>query len=128
MNVQLMILELLVIALALGVLLIDLWTPMIHKARLAYVAAAGVTGILLYSLSTTSPDVPQHVFEHMFVSDSLALFFKQFFLGAAVLVLLMSAEFADRIESGLGEFFALILFALAGMMFAASANDFILVF
>ena len=128
MNVQLMILELLVIALALGVLLIDLWTPTVQKPRLAYLAVAGVAAILFYSLFTVSPETPRYAFEKMFVSDSLALFFKQFFLGATILVLLMSAEFTDRIQSGLGEFFALILFALAGMMFAASANDFILVF
>ena len=40
----------------------------------------------------------------------------------------MSVEFADRIEAGISEFYALTLFALAGMMFAASANDFALLF
>src|SRR6185295_6544398 len=64
----------------------------------------------------------------MFVLDGLALFFKRFFLLAALIVLLMSGEFADRIQSGLSEFYALILFALAGMMVAASANDFSLLF
>ncbi len=28
---------------------------------------------------------------------------------------------------GIGEFFAIVLMALAGMMFAASANDFVMV-
>ena len=37
-------------------------------------------------------------------------------------------EFSDRIETGISEFYSLILFALTGMMFAASANDFVLVF
>jgi len=64
----------------------------------------------------------------MYVFDGLALFFKRFFLLSAVIVLLMSVEFADRIEAGISEFYALILFALAGMMFAASANDFSLLF
>ena len=40
----------------------------------------------------------------------------------------MSVEFADRIDAGIAEFYALILFALAGMLFAASANDFALLF
>jgi NADH-quinone oxidoreductase subunit N len=37
-------------------------------------------------------------------------------------------EFADRFEAGIAEFYALILFALSGMLFAASANDFALLF
>ena len=41
---------------------------------------------------------------------------------------MMAVEFADRIESGIGEYYALTLFALAGMMFTASANDFPLLF
>ena len=64
----------------------------------------------------------------MYALDGLALFFKRFFLLAALIVLLMSVEFADRIEAGIAEFYALILFALSGMLFASSANDFALLF
>ena len=64
----------------------------------------------------------------MYVLDGLALFFKRFFLWRRCIVLVMSVEFADRVESGVSEYYALILFALAGMMFAASANDFSLLF
>jgi NADH-quinone oxidoreductase subunit N len=37
-------------------------------------------------------------------------------------------EFSDRIESGIAEFYSLVVFALAGMMFAASAHDFTMLF
>src|SRR5207244_7022387 len=67
-------------------------------------------------------------FKGMYVQDGLALFFKRFFLVAAIMVLLMSVEFADRIPTGISEYYTLILFALSGMMFAASANDFTLLF
>ena len=87
--------------------------------------------ILLYSLCCVrlapGPAV-QYAFGQMYVLDGLALFFKRFFLLAALIVLLMSVEFADRIAAGIAEFYALILFALAGMLFAASANDFALLF
>jgi NADH-quinone oxidoreductase subunit N len=56
------------------------------------------------------------------------LFFKRFFLLAALIVLVMSVEFADRIESGISEFYALMLFSLSGMLFASSANNFALLF
>src|SRR5262249_36101213 len=43
-------------------------------------------------------------------------------------VLIIAVEFADHLESGVSEYYSLILFALLGMLFAASANDFTLLF
>jgi NADH-quinone oxidoreductase subunit N len=40
----------------------------------------------------------------------------------------MSVEFAERLEGGISEYYSLVLFALAGMLFASSANDFSLLF
>jgi NADH-quinone oxidoreductase subunit N len=64
----------------------------------------------------------------MYALDPLALFFKRFFLVAGIIVLLMTVEFAESIEVGIAEFYALTLFALTGMLFAASVNDFALLF
>ena len=130
MNTHLLIHEFLVLALGLGVLLFDLWLPISSRRKLGYAAAAGVGVILLYSLATIKipPGDAQYAFGKMYALDELALFFKRFFLLAALAVLLMSVEFADRIEAGIAEFYALILFALSGMLFAASANDFALLF
>src|SRR5664280_1394393 len=131
MNLLLLNHELLVLALALGVLLVDLWLPVPAKRKLGCAAAIGVGLILAYSLCCVrlSPGQPvQYAFGQMYALDGLALFFKRFFLLAALIVLIMSVEFADRITSGIAEFYALILLALAGMMFASSANDFALLF
>jgi len=131
MNLLLLNHELLVLALALGLLLVDLWLPLPAKRRLGCAAAVGVGLILAYSLCYVrlSPDQPvQYAFGQMYALDGLALFFKRFFLLAALIVLLMSVEFADRIDTGIAEFYALILFALSGMLFASSANDFALLF
>ena len=111
----------------LALLLLDLWTPSKQKRRLGYAAAAALGLILLGSFAITLPEA-QAAFGGMYVLDELALFFKRFFLVGASLVLLMSVEFADRFAGGVAEFYALALFALAGMMFAASANDFCLLF
>jgi NADH-quinone oxidoreductase subunit N len=46
---------------------------------------------------------------------------------AAILVLFIAAEFADRIAAA-AEYYSLIIFALAGMLFAASSNDFAMLF
>ncbi len=131
MNIGLLIHEWLVVALGLGLLLVDLWVPSPAKRNLGYAAALGLCAILLYSLffvRVPSPEITQYAFGKMYALDGLGLFFKRFFLLAAIIVLVMSVEFADRIKAGIGEFYALILFALTGMLFASSANDFALLF
>lgn len=128
MNLFSMNLEIAVIVLALGLLLLDLWTPASFKPKLGYLAALGVLGILGLSFATGIGDTATSACNGMYVQDGLAIFFKRFFLIAATLVLLMSVEYADRIRMGISEFYVLTLFALAGMMFASSANDLIMVF
>src|SRR5437879_240953 len=130
MNTLLLSHELLTQALGLGLLLVDLWLPLPAKRKLGYVAAAGVGLILLHSFVGVKlePGHVKYAFGTMYALDGLALFFKRFFLLATLIVLLMSVEFADRIMAGIAEFYALILFALVGMLFAASANDFSVLF
>jgi NADH-quinone oxidoreductase subunit N len=120
-------LELAVIAAGLAILLLDLWTAKEEKHRLGYAAALFVGVIFLASFAVLIED-RQEAFLGMYVLDEFALFFKRFFLIAALIVLVMSVEFAERFESGVAEYYAITLFALAGMMFAASANDFTLLF
>src|SRR5438874_10322061 len=122
--------EWLVLALGLALLVADLWLPMRFRRKLGYAAAIGVGVILIHSLLSfhLRPDEVHYAFGTMYVLDDLALFFKRFFLLAALIVLLMSVEFADRILAGIAEYYTLILFALTGMLFAASANDFALLF
>lgn len=130
MNVALVSHEWLVLALGAAVLLVDLWLPAPLRPKLGYVAALGLVGILIYSFVAVhvQPGETQYAFGKMYALDSLALYFKRFFLIAAILVLMMSVEFADRFEVGIAEYYALVLFALSGMLFAASANHFALLF
>jgi NADH-quinone oxidoreductase subunit N len=121
--------ELPVLVLGVGLLLADLWAPPDAKRKLGYVAVLGLGAILLYSLFWFKlPVAAPPDFGKMYALDSLALFFKRFFLLAAIIVLLMAVEFSDRLGSGISEFYSLIVFALAGMLLAASANDFALLF
>ncbi|MSU63026.1 MAG: NADH-quinone oxidoreductase subunit N [Pedosphaera sp.] len=122
-----LILEIAVTILALALLLADLWTPRNLKRYLGYAAAAG-TGLILLGSFAWNPDPGSSAFDTMYVLDPLALYFKRFFLFAGVAVLLIGVEFSDRFVTGVTEFSVLVLFALCGMLFAASANDFILVF
>ena len=128
MNLHLIIPEMSVAGLALAILLIDLWTPAASKPRLGYLAAMGLGVILVMTFADSIAGNSMTGFGGLLIYDGLGIFFKRFFVGAAILVVLMGVEYADRIPMGIAEFYVLVLLALAGMMFAASANDFILVF
>ncbi len=124
-----MSLEIAVVLLGIGVLLADLWLPAERKRALGYAAAAVLGLLLLASFGHGCLFNPTgSTANGMFVADGLAIFFKRFFLLAAVLVLIMAVEFSDRIAAGVSEYYSLIIFALAGMLFASSSNDFVLLF
>ena len=129
LGISFSILEIAVALWGVVLLLVDLWTPPARKPlRVGYLAVAGLGAIFAGSFFINLPETPQLVFNGMLAQDRLALFFKQLLLLAAIVVLLLSIEFAPRIASGISEFYTLTLFALAGMMFAASANHFVMVF
>jgi NADH-quinone oxidoreductase subunit N len=133
MNASQMILELAVLILGLAVVLLDLWTDATKKPYLGYGAAAALAVIFVFSFFKFSGNEVIYAFgsdaaHASYRVDDLALFFKRFFLLAAIIVLIISVEFSERIQSGISEFYSLVIFALAGMMFAASANDFAMLF
>ncbi len=129
MNSSSITLEICVIALGMVLMLADFFVPPERKHFLAYGAIAALAGLLLISLTGDGIcSVFGTSFSGSFIEDPMALFFKRFFLGAAILVLFLAAEFSDRILSGISEYYCLVVFALAGMLFAASSNDFIMLF
>lgn len=129
MNLALISHEWMVVGLGLVLLLADLWVPEKHRRTLGLLAALGLAAVLIYSFCAFKiGDPPQYAFGTMYAMDGLAIFFKRFFLLAALIVVLMSIEFSDRIQAGTVEYYSLILFALSGMLFASSANDFALLF
>jgi len=127
MNVSLIRLEMAVLIAGLVVLLLDLWLPAARRRCLGYGAAVALLGVLILSFTLDKAGGAE-AFGGLYVLDGLALFFKRLFLLGGAMVLVLAVEFSDRIESGVSEFYSLILFALAGMMFASSANDFSMLF
>ena len=124
-----MTLEVCVMALGVVLMLADFWLPVERKKFAGYAAIAALAGLLFISFSGCGVcSLGGTAFNGMFVEDGLAVFFKRFFLIAAILVLFMAVEFSDRIVGGVSEYYSLIVFALAGMLFAASANDFTMLF
>jgi NADH-quinone oxidoreductase subunit N len=129
MNASFITLELCVIALGIVLMLADFWIPLERKKYLAYLGAAVLGGLLVISFSGDGIcSTFGTAFNGSFIEDGLALYFKRFFLIAAILILFVAAEFSDRISAGISEYYSLVVFALAGMLFASSANDFAMLF
>jgi NADH-quinone oxidoreductase subunit N len=130
MNSSLIMLEVSVVGIGLVLMLADLFVAAERRRFIGYAAIAALGVLLVTSLSGNgSCGQFGSAFNGMFVNDALSLFFKQLFIVAAILVLFMAAEFSDRLAEGsVAEYYSLILFALAGMLFAASSNDFTMLF
>ena len=126
MNLSLISTEISVAFLGVLVLLADLWTPKERKPQLGWVVLIGLVvafAIVLKNMGSITPVTLQG-----YTHDKLTVFFHIFFLLAGILVTLLTLSYAPRIRSGISELYALICFALTGMLFAAGATSFVMLF
>lgn len=132
-------LEIDVLVLGLFILMVEAFATRIDKRTLAFTAILGLSTVLVASffLTPTPPHVATTGFWSFYTADSLAIFFKRFALVTTILVLVMMIDYAPVVresihgatdQAGLGEFFALPIFTCAGLMWMASAIDFIMIF
>jgi len=68
------------------------------------------------------------IFQKMFVVDKLSTLFNLIFLGGAILTLLINNYYFKSRDYYNGEFFALLLFSIFGMMMLSHANELITAF
>ena len=90
--------------------------------------AALLTYPMRFGLDALRVQTPTFGFGGMFVLDAFSIFFKVLFLLSAILTILISGRYLDEERAAGGEYYALILFAVVGMMFMASAGDFLTMF
>ncbi len=118
--------ELVLAGTALLVLTVDLF---LERAKVVanYLALAGTlaAGAALASLVGAGR---RSTFGGSFVVDHYALLFKALFLGALVLVLLMSKRYIDAGHYYQGEFYFLLLSAFVGMLLMPSSRDLLMLF
>ncbi|MEK7748022.1 MAG: NADH-quinone oxidoreductase subunit N [Nitrospirota bacterium] len=128
MNLSLLAPELWMILLSSVVLAIDFIFPKFSKKGLAYLSIFGMALICLLLVGMADGLVSEFAFGTMFVLDPLAVFFKIFILGSTILAMMASIQAVDRLPHFQGEYYYLFLFSALGMMFMASANDFLSLF
>ena len=125
MHLNLIQLELLATLLGVALLLADLF--MLSVSNRKWLGNAGAAGLLaLFGLSFTME--PGTGFDGIYVLDEYALFFKRFFLACGIFVMVFAADYSKKLPAARAEYFAFLIFALVGMMFSSSANDFSLLF
>lgn len=119
--------EILLLALAGIILVVDLASQRSRGLLLAWLTALGLTGILIIALLYGQPgENDVLIFGGMLRHDWTAFAFRVLFLFAAAMTALLSIDVegvADR-----GEYYALLIVATLGMSLMASAADMIMLF
>ena len=127
MNIAVLTSELALFMLASLLLGLDLVLPKTMSRRsLGYLAAAGLVGVFAYTCSLYGRS--EYFMPGIFLLDNFAVFFKQLFLLAVGLSILFSLGYVERLAGYQGEFYALLLLALCGMMMMVSATDLLTLF
>lgn len=131
-------LEALTVFLGLVLLMVEAFGPKHSKKLVGITAAAGLAFILVLSFFAYGPEAKpdakwaQWSLWNFYQFDSLARFYKGFALVTTIFVVLMSLDYRSILsrytddretEAGTGEYYALPVFACAGMMWMASAKD-----
>jgi len=125
MNLELLGPEIMLVGLALALLLMDCVVPAERRRLLGLGASAMTFALFLYMVSAaTRGGEPRLAFGGMFVQDGLSVFFKALFLLAGSIVLALAVDWVEKSVTAVTEYFVLILLALVGMLLAASANHF----
>lgn len=133
-----LILEISVVCLGIVLLMIEAFFNKAPKTVVAYAGIFGLAVVLVLSFFVDPAAIASDSsVARFYVADPLAMLFKQFALVCTIFVLVMSVDYAPLVErfipgvgrgAGVGEFFILPLFTCAGLMWMASAADFVSIF
>ena len=114
---------------ALGILLIDLMVPREWKWINAAGAFVGVlfAAVCVWQIQSTLPTGAVGFYNSLLV-DRFAIYFWYLFLAGAAIAILMSVRYLDVEDEHHGEYYALLLLSVVGMMCMAAGIDIVLLF
>lgn len=136
------VLEIIVFSLGLVLLLVDAFAKLEDRRSLAWLGMLGLVAAfgLLFRVEPHPAD-DANVFWRFYSDSRMSLFYKGIAILSTILVLAMAVDYRGLIEkftapaeknappqAGLGEFFALPVFACAGLMCMASATNLVSIF
>lgn len=97
-----------------------------RKRWLGYVAQAGLWAALAAAVAAHSSPGP--AFSGLVVVDGFATFFRVVVIAAAILVTWCSYGYLRREEADRGEYYALLVYSVAGQCLMVAANELVLMF
>jgi len=117
---------LIVMITAMAVMLLEVMISRAYKKHLAWLGLFGLGAAFVNSIQLWGRT--EYAFSDMIVADGYAMFFNYVLLIAAAISILMSLKYVE--DQGLhhGDYYALLLFSVSGMMLMAAATDLITVF
>lgn len=132
-------LEAAVLVLGILLLVLEIFLGKTDKRVLAWLGVAGLCVVfgLSFLVNVNAPTGAVPSYGAFYSTDALAMFFKRFALLTTIVVLIMSVDYVGVVrkftpganaQGGLGEFFVLPLLTCAGLMWMASAVDFVMIF
>jgi len=121
-NLDLLTPEFALAGLAFLVFAVDLFLPEGKKGYLAWISITGLIALILVSLVMLW-DEDETLYDGLLAVDAFALFFKVFFMGIGVFIILSSVDFVERRLKHQGEFYGLLLFSILGMNVMAQSRE-----
>jgi NADH-quinone oxidoreductase subunit N len=107
-------------------LIIDLFISKENKNNTAYLALGALVLAFVWNLFSFNANTT--AFLGMFVADSFSGFMNMIVISGAILTILLSTDYLRRMGIEQGEYYSMVLFSTAGMMFMGSANNLIVIF
>lgn len=118
--------QLVLVGMALLILMAEVTRLRGHKRLLGGLALAGL--LLALGASAWLWQGPARHFQNMVVADSTALFANVIILTAGALGVLLSVGYIERISDSVGEYYALLLLACAGMTLMSASTSLMTIF
>ncbi len=142
MDWSLVLPELIVAGAGLAVLLLDLFVEGRGKRAVGYLAAAGLAAALVaavrlfavagsgaaWGAATLPAGSAAAYVAGMIVVDPFAVTLKVLFVAVGLVIVLLGIDFAEKKGLPTGEFFALVIFGVLGMMLMAATRDLIMIY
>ncbi|MFQ6025917.1 MAG: NADH-quinone oxidoreductase subunit N [Dehalococcoidia bacterium] len=121
-NLYLLTPEFALAGLAFLVFAIDLFLPEERKELLGWLSILGLLGLIVLSLGLLWGQEAD-LYGGLLAVDDYSLFFKIFFLGIGVFIILSSIDYVKQHLSSPGEFYGLLLFSVLGMNLMAQSRE-----
>ncbi len=121
-NFLLLLPEFMATGLAFVVLTLDFVTSRDRKHLLGYVAAIGlaITLAIMLALQWSTTD---SLYDGLISIDSYSLFFRSVFLMMGIVIVLSSIEYVRKNLEYPGEYYAILVFAVVGMMLMSASRE-----